>query len=238
VSHDSAPTLPSGSRNSARYILCSWRRTAGRERTACVLPFVTMLRSARLSLVSAGVLVLALGALATSLRASPSPTAPVMVKDIDGHSFPLFGPDAPATVLLFVTMDCPITNSYMPEINRIVATYTPKKVAFFAIYSDPSLSRSAIREHAAEFGLHMPVIADNAHLLVRKAGATINPEVAVFAAGGRMVYRGRIDDWYVDLGQRRTAPTRHYLRNALDEVLAGQPVAIAQVPPVGCSIAP
>jgi hypothetical protein len=137
-----------------------------------------------------------------------------------------------------VTLDCPITNSYMPEINRIVAEFTPQKVAFFAVYSDSSLSVSAIRRHAAEFGLQIPVIDDTAHVLVRKAGATVNPEAAVFTADGRRVYRGRIDDWYVDFGQRRTAPTRRYLRQALEDVLKDEPVAIAQVPPIGCSIAP
>jgi hypothetical protein len=197
-----------------------------------------MLRSAKLFLVSAGVLVLAICALAISLRASPSAPAPATVKDIDGHAFSLFGPGTRATVLFFVTVDCPITNSYMPEISRIVASYTPEKVAFFAVYSDPSLSVSAIREHAAAFGLHIPLIQDNAHFLVRKAGATVNPETALFAPGAHLVYRGRIDDWYLELGKRRAAPTQRYLRLALDEVLNGRPVAISQVPPIGCSIAP
>jgi len=58
------------------------------------------------------------------------------------------------------------------------------------------------------------------------------------AQGGQLVYRGRIDDWYVDIAKRRPAPTRRYLRQALDEVLKGQPVEIDQVPPLGCSIAP
>jgi hypothetical protein len=200
-----------------------------------------MLRSPRFGLVSGGVLILAICALTLSLRplrASGQTSAPVTVKDIDGHSFSLFGSDTRATVLLFVTIDCPITNSYVPEMNRIVAQYRSEKIAFFAVYSDPSLSVSAIRRHASDFGLQMPVIADTSHLLVRKAQATVNPEAAVFAPGGRLVYRGRIDNWYVDLGVRRAAPTQHYLRQALDQVLAGQPVAIAHVPPVGCSIVP
>jgi hypothetical protein len=88
------------------------------------------------------------------------------------------------------------------------------------------------------FDLHMPLIADSAHFLVRRAEATVTPEVAVFTPGGKLVYLGRIDDWYVDIGKRRAAPTQRYLRQALDEVLQGKKVAIPEVHPVGCSIAP
>jgi hypothetical protein len=200
-----------------------------------------MFRSARLGLVSAGIPLLAVCALNLSLLSSCATAETVTsatVKDIDGQSFRLFGPGTRATVLFFVTTDCPITNNYIPEMNRIVAAYAPRKVAFFAVYSDPSLSVSAIRRHAADFGLHIPVIDDTSHLLVRRAEATVNPEAAVFAPAGRLVYRGRIDNWYADLGVRRATPTEHYLRQALDEVLAGQPVATAEVPPVGCSIVP
>jgi thiol-disulfide isomerase/thioredoxin len=204
----------------------------------CVLPFVTMFGSARFPFVFAGIVALAMGAPAVSFCAPPDIPAPAIVKDIDGHAFRLFGPDDRATVLFFVADECPIVNSYMPEMNRIVAQYAPQKVAFFAVYSDPSVSSAAIRRHAEGFALHMPLIADKAHLLVRRAGATVTPEVAVFAPDGRLVYRGRIDDWYVDFGRRRTAPTQHYLREALDEVLRGAPVAVAQVPPIGCSIVP
>jgi thiol-disulfide isomerase/thioredoxin len=191
--------------------------------------------SARLWLLSAGILAAIAGGLTLPLRAIPMAGT---VTDIDGRSFTLTPPDTKATVLFFVTEDCPITNSYMPEMNRIVASYTPKRVRFFAVYSDSSLSVASIRKHAAEFGLQVPVIDDTAHVLVRRARATVNPEAAVLAPDGRLVYRGRIDDWYVDLGQRRFAAREHYLREALDAVLAGHPVATAEVAPVGCSIAP
>jgi hypothetical protein len=200
-----------------------------------------MLRTGRLGFVFAGILVLAICALTTSRRswrASAQTATPTTVKDIDGHSYRLFVSGTGVTVLFFVTVDCPITNSYMPEMRRIATAYAPRKIAFFAVYSDPSLTVSAIRHHAADFGLDMPAIDDTAHVLVRKAGATVNPEAALFANGGQVVYRGRIDNWYVDLGLRRAAATEHYLRRALDETLSGKPVTTAEVPPVGCSIVP
>jgi len=158
------------------------------------------------------------------------------VRDADGNRLNLFGQDMKAAVLFFVTNDCPITNNYIPEINRIVANYEARKIAFYAVYTDPTVSIPAIRKHAREFGLHISLIPDTAHYLVHRAGATVTPEVAVLEPGGNLVYLGPIDDLYVDFGKRRPAPTQWYLRQALDAVLGGKPVAIASVKPIGCFI--
>jgi len=175
-------------------------------------------------------------ALSSGVSQTPSAIAPV--RDTDGHRLNLFGQDKKAAVLFFITNDCPIANSYIPEINRIVANYEPRKIDFYAVYTDATVSIPAIRKQAHEFGLNIPLIPDRAHDLVHRVGASVTPEVAVLERGGNLVYLGRIDDWYVDFGKRRPAPTQHYLRRALDAVLSGQPVAISNVKPVGCAIYP
>ena len=50
----------------------------------------------------------------------------VTATDVDGHRLNLPGQDTKAAVLFFVTNDCPITNSSMPEINRLVAAYATR----------------------------------------------------------------------------------------------------------------
>ncbi len=141
-----------------------------------------------------------------------------------------------AIVLLFIARDCPISNSYAPEIKRIVARYTPQKVAFTLVYADPDTSLAAARQHAKEYGYTCPLLLDPAHRLARRAGATVTPEAAVFAPGGRLLYRGRIDDLYLGFGRRRDAATRHDLRDALDAVLNGWPVPTAKTQAIGCFI--
>jgi hypothetical protein len=79
-------------------------------------------------------------------------------------------------------------------------------------------------------------LRDPDHALVKAAGATITPEAAVFA-GGRFVYRGRIDDRYVDLGVERPAATKRDLAEALAAVIAGRPVTPPTTQAVGCFIA-
>lgn len=141
-----------------------------------------------------------------------------------------------AVVLLFIARDCPISNAYAPEIKRLIARYTPLRIAFYLVYPDPDTSPAAAKQHAKDYGYSCPVLLDPAHRLVRKAGATVTPEAAVFARGGRLLYRGRIDDLYLGFGQRRDHATRHDLRDALDAVLAGRPAATPKTQAIGCFI--
>jgi thiol-disulfide isomerase/thioredoxin len=139
-----------------------------------------------------------------------------------------------AVVLLFIARDCPISNAYAPEIGRICARYTAQKVAFYLVYPDPDTSLAAAKQHAKEYGYTCPVLLDPAHRLARKAGATVTPEAAVFAPGGKLLYRGRIDDLYLGFGRRRDHATRHDLRDALDAVLGGRPVPAPRTQAIGC----
>ena len=93
----------------------------------------------------------------------------------------------------------------------------------------------AIREHVKEYGYSWGVLRDLQHGLVRKTQVRVTPEAAVFVSG-RMVYRGRIDDRYVDFGKARAKPTQHDLEQALQAILEGRPVERAMTPAVGCFI--
>src|SRR5262249_12755086 len=72
--------------------------------------------------------------------------------------------------------------------------------------------------------------------LVRRAGARMVPEAAVFGPDGQRKYLGRIDDLYADLGKRRARATSRDLRDALDAVLADRPVPRPVTQAVGCFI--
>jgi hypothetical protein len=159
----------------------------------------------------------------------------IQLRDVNGREHtPLSQPDRKAIVLFFLLPDCPISNAYAPEIKRICAEYEPKKVAAFVVHADPDLSDVDARKHAKEYGLSCPILRDPSHLLVKRTGVTMAPEVAVVGPDGRVLYRGRIDDWYVDYGKRRGEPTQRDLRNALDAVLQGKPVMTPTTPVIGC----
>ena len=173
----------------------------------------------------------------TPARRTNPPSASPAVRDVDGANVrPLDLGDAKAAVLLFLSTDCPISNALSPEINRIVADYTHRGVRFWIVHPDPSLSAQSARAHAREFGYTCPVLLDDQRQLVARLGPKVTPEAIVLAPGDAVAYRGRINDAYVDLGQRRAAPTSHDLRNVLDALLTGKSVPIPQTPAIGCPI--
>jgi len=169
---------------------------------------------------------------------APEPDTEIRLPAVGGDVVaPLVpGPDKRATVALFVRTDCPISNRYVPEIQRIHETYAGKGVAFWLVYPDPDAKDEAIRAHIEEFGYPMGALRDPEHRLVDHVGAKITPEAALFDAAGKLVYLGRIDDRYVDFGKARPEPTRRDLSLALDAVLDGRPVERDRARAIGCFI--
>lgn len=143
---------------------------------------------------------------------------------------------AKAIVFLFTATDCPISNRYAPEVQRVYRAFAPKGVRFFLAYPNPADTPAMIREHVQSFGYPAEALRDPKQALVKMANATVTPEAAVFV-GGRLAYHGRIDDRFVDLGLERPAPTTHDLADALEAALAGAPVPHPVTQAVGCFIA-
>ena len=141
------------------------------------------------------------------------------------------------TVLIFLSTDCPISNRYAPEIKRLHDEFTSRGVRFQLVYPNPLDSEVVISKHLEEYGYPQIARRDRDHTLVKMAGATVTPEAAVFDARQRLVYRGRIDDRFVELGRERPAATQSDLRNALTAFLAGRRVSPSATQAVGCFIA-
>jgi hypothetical protein len=138
----------------------------------------------------------------------------------------------PIRVLVFTTTDCPISNRYAPEINRLAARFSGR-TTFVLVYPVATDSPDVIREHHEKFGYALEYVRDTTHRLVKQTGVTVTSEVAVMI-GDRMVYRGRIDDRYIELGRDRIKPTRHDLEDALTAILANKPVAQKETRAIGC----
>jgi hypothetical protein len=161
------------------------------------------------------------------------------IRDLDGRVRHPFAPARTASVLLFVTTDCPISNGYAPEMLRICRAYAGRGVDCLLLYEDARTTSAAVRTHRQEYGVHgIPAAIDGERTVAGAAGATTTPEAVVVDRDGAIRYRGRIDDLYADLGRRRTAATTHDLQDALDAVLAGRPVARPRAPALGCYIEP
>lgn len=143
---------------------------------------------------------------------------------------------ARVTVLVFVHPECPISNRYAPEIQRLASRFKTNGVAFWLVYPDADLSQEDISRHAREYRYSLPLLRDETHSLVKKSKARVTPEAAVFDAKGRLCYHGRIDDRYVDFGKARPEPTRRDLQEAIEACVAGKRLAEKETLAIGCNI--
>lgn len=166
------------------------------------------------------------------------PQAPLVARDLDGRTTtPLVAAAGEVNLLIFLSTDCPISARYSPEINRIIREYQPKGVRAWLIYAEPKIAPAAVRANLNEYhaGLAVPAVIDTGFRVTAAVGASVTPEAAVYTQAGR-AYRGRIDDLYEVIGQSRRTADHHDLRDALDAVLAGRPVAAAETKAIGCFI--
>jgi hypothetical protein len=158
--------------------------------------------------------------------------------DTGGHAQRPFQPEGKASVIFFITHDCPISNRYAREIRRICDQFAGRASCFLD-YVDPGLTPQQAAKHASDYGHgDYPTFVDTGHLLVKSTGATVTPEAVVITADGTIAYRGRIDNKYVTWGVSRPEATEHDLRKAIDAVLDGRPAPVARTKAVGCFITP
>lgn len=141
-----------------------------------------------------------------------------------------------AVVLFFTTTDCPIANSYVPEMNRIHDAYASRGVLFYAVQTDLTIPEADVAKYARDFQYSYPLLLDPNQKLVRWTGASITPQVAILAPDGKLLYLGRVDNRVEDFGKQRPAPTVLDLRNSLDAVIAGKIVPHATTKSLGCAI--
>jgi hypothetical protein len=157
-------------------------------------------------------------------------------EDLDGKPVdPIASSRGALTVLVFIRTDCPISNRYAPEIQRLSQEFR-MQAKFWLIYPEKAESPLRIREHGEEFHYTMPALRDVHHSLVTRAEATITPEAAVFERSGKLIYHGRIDNWYEELGRSRAKPTTHELEDAIRKTVAGETISAAHANAVGCYI--
>jgi hypothetical protein len=126
-----------------------------------------------------------------------------------------------------------VSNRYAVLIQRLSAEFSGKAM-FWLIYPSKAESAAMIRKHERDFGYKLPALRDPQHLLVKQSHIEITPEAAVFDSQRRLVYHGRIDNWYEDIGRSRSAATTHELHDAIQAALGGQDAPVKTAPAVGC----
>lgn len=140
-----------------------------------------------------------------------------------------------AAVLVFLSFDCPMSNSYAQTLADLAKAYRERGVSFIGICTNDE-SLAWIAKQAEAFAIPFPVYADTEQRAMEALRATVTPEVFVLDSQFTLRYRGRIDDAYAARLKKNRQVTRHDLRAALDEVVAGKPVTMAVTQAIGCPI--
>jgi peroxiredoxin len=143
--------------------------------------------------------------------------------------------DRKLVVLAFLGTECPLAKVYAPRLAEMARGYEKKGVIFFGVDSNPQDSPSALARFAKDCGLSFPLVKDVGNELADRLGVERTPEVFVLDSDRAVRYRGRIDDQF-GLGIHRVAPTRRDLAVAIEDLLAGRPVAMSRTEPAGCKI--
>jgi mono/diheme cytochrome c family protein len=164
----------------------------------------------------------------------------VRFRDLDGRRGSLgrlLAGEAGAVVVIMRDGACPVAQRYGPAIARLEAEYGERGVAFLYVNVNESESVEAMRADAERFGLEGPYVRDPDWRVARALQPGTTTEAFVLDRSGTVRYRGAIDDQY-GLSFTRPAANHHYLREAIESVLAGEKVAIAFTRAEGCLVAP
>jgi peroxiredoxin len=162
---------------------------------------------------------------------------PFDLPGVDGrqHSLGQYA-DKPVLVLVFTCNHCPYAQAWEGRLIQLQRDYADRGVAFVAINANdplkyPGDNFEAMQERARTYEYPYPYLQDQPQTTARAYGAERTPEVFVFDSARQLIYHGAPDD-----NREAEQVGQHYLRDAIEAGLTGQPAAIAETPAVGCTI--
>ena len=147
------------------------------------------------------------------------------------HSLEDLSRDKKATVVMFISTQCPVSNKYNERIIALYNDYKDQGVQFIGINSNRNESVKEIVEHSKANEFHFLVLKDLKNEIADNFGAKRTPEIYLLDEKRMLRYRGAIDN-------SQQNPETHYLREVLDLVIAGKgiPENLKNTKAFGCTI--
>ena len=157
---------------------------------------------------------------------------------IDGKKYSLASfKDKKALIVIFSCNHCPYVQAYEDRMKQIQKDYQSKDVEVIAINSNedkgyPEDSFDNMKKRAAEQNFNFLYLRDEEQSVARAYDATHTPEIFLFDGNRKLAFHGKIDDNW----QEPSKVQNHYLKNALDELLAGKEISVPETFTIGCTI--
>jgi len=199
------------------------------------------MKTRNLSILLASVFVIAGAVFASGVRAEGEVPAPPAIgatvedftlPDVDNNERSLKSlAGKNGTVLLFIAVQCPVSNAYNERMEKLAQDYKAKGIAVIGINSNVAEDAATVKAHAGENKLSFTILKDPGNKIADKLGATVTPEAYLLDGGNKLAYHGRIDN-----ARNAAQLETHDLRNALDASLAGKAIEKTEAKAFGCAI--
>ncbi len=140
-------------------------------------------------------------------------------------------------VVGFSCNHCPYVKAYEERLNALAKEYLSKGVGFLCINSNndqshPDDSFENMKKNASEKGFVFDYLRDDSQDVAKAFNAACTPEFYIYDQERKLRYHGRIDDNYEDASSVKET----YMKDALEDLLANQPLRLDQTSAIGCSI--
>lgn len=141
--------------------------------------------------------------------------------------------DAKVIVVVFTCNHCPVAVAYEDRLVKFQSDYKDKGVQLIAINVNnlPADRLDKMKERAAAKGFNFPYLYDSTQKVGRDFGAKVTPHIFVLDGQRKVAYMGAFDS-----SQNESKVEKHYLRDAVDALLAGKTPSEPVTKQFGCGI--
>ena len=141
--------------------------------------------------------------------------------------------EAKLLLVVFTCNHCPVAQAYQRRLIQIQDDYQAKglQVVAVSVSKLPADTLDKMKQQARSQGYNFPYLHDASQKSGRAYGASVTPQAFLLNADRKVAYMGSIDD-----SQDANDVQRHYLREAIEAVLAGKQPEVKETRPQGCSI--
>src|ERR1043166_8097485 len=192
------------------------------------------------SIVLAALFLITAAVIAGSGRSNEVPAPPAIGATVDEFTLPdvngqehtlksLKGKNG--TVLIFIAVQCPVSNAYNDRMEKLAEDYKDKGIAVIGINANSSEDVATVKAHAAEKHLTFTILKDAGNKVADNLRAARTPEAFFLNTKNNLLYPGRIDN-----SQNPEAIESNDFRNALASPLAGKPIEKPEARAFGCTI--
>lgn len=190
-----------------------------------------------------GVAMLGVGNLESAPKATVGQPAPdFTLTDLDGveHSLSDYTSKGQTVVLEWFSPSCPFVKKHYRDdtmtMNTMQSDFKDESVVWLRINSakanHPSAAAKLNKSTAEKWSITTPILMDPEGSVGRTYKAKRTPEMYIINADGVLVYHGAIDD----RGDIQAPGEINYVRNGLNELIAGDSITTSTTKAYGCSI--